>query len=84
MQQTVVAHKSEWTDGVVKLVRGGMPVEEALTAIGHVMEEDIQQTINDWPADNSESWAAFKGFNAGLRFTGEMLNSVKSAVEKKD
>ena len=84
MQQTVAAHRSEWTDGIVKLVRGGMPVEEALMAIGHVMEEDIQQTINDWPADNSESWAAFKGFNAGLRFTGEMLNSVKSAVEKKD
>lgn len=84
MQQTAVAHKREWTDGLVKLVRGGMPIEEALTTIGQVMKEDIQQTINDWPADNSERWAAFKGFNHGLIQTSEMLNSVESAIERKD
>jgi len=84
MQQTVAAHKREWTDAVVKLVRGGATVEDALATVGQIMKEDIQQTINDWPADNSEQWAAFKGFNKGLIYTSEMLNSVESAVVKKD
>lgn len=84
MQDTVAREKKAWTEGIVKLVRGGMSVETALTTIGQVMKEDIQTTINDWPADNSERWAAFKGFNKGLTFTGHLLNSVESAVVKKD
>ena len=83
MQDTVAREKKAWTDGLVKLVRGGMSVEAALATIGQVMKEDIQTTINDWPADNSESWAAFKGFNKGLIHTSHLLNSVKSAVEDK-
>lgn len=83
VQNTVAREKTAWTDGLVKLVRGGMPIATALATIGQVMKEDIQTTINDWPADNSEQWAAFKGFNKGLTFTAHMLNSVGSAVEDK-
>lgn len=84
MQNTVARERKAWTDGIVKLVRGGMAPEAAINAIGQVMKEDIQTTINDWPADNAESWARFKGFNKGLVFTSEMLNSVNYAVVKKD
>lgn len=83
MQNTVAREATKWTDGIVKLVKAGTSLTDAMATIGQVMKEDIQQTINDWPADNSDSWAAFKGFNAGLRFTGEMLNSVEFAVTKK-
>ena len=84
MQNTVARERRAWTDGIVKLVRGGMPVEDALKTIGQVMKEDIQTTINDWPADNSEKWAAFKGFNKGLIQTSHLLNSVAFAVEDKE
>lgn len=83
MQNTVAREKAAWASGIVKLVQGGMDVRTAITTIGQVMKEDIQETIRDWPADNSESWAAFKGFNAGLKYTSHLLNSVESAVEEK-
>jgi hypothetical protein len=84
MQNTVAREKAAWAEGVVKLVRGGMPVKDALATIGQVMKEDIQETIRDWPADNTEEWAAFKGFNHGLEHTFHLLNSVESAVVDKD
>lgn len=84
MQNTVATQRKAWTDGIVKLVRDGMPVRDAVTTIGQVMKEDIQETIRDWPADNSEKWAAFKGFSKGLIFTSHLLNSVESAVIDKD
>lgn len=83
MQNTVARERTAWTDGLVKLVTGGMSVADALATIGQVMKEDIQTTINDWPADNSDAWVAFKGFNKGLTFTSHLLNSVESAVEDK-
>lgn len=84
MQNTVARERTAWTDGIVKLVKGGMPVREAVATIGQVMKEDIQETIRDWPADNSDEWAAFKGFSKGLIFTSHLLNSVESAVVEKD
>lgn len=84
MNETAARERKAWADGVVKLVRNGMTFEQALTAIGQVMAEDIQTTINDWPADNSDPWAAYKGFSKGLFFTGVMLRSISFAVAKKD
>lgn len=83
MQNTVARERKAWTDGIVKLVRGGMSVQDALTTIGQVMKEDIQETIRDWPADNSAEWAAFKGFNHGLEHTFHLLNSIESAIVNK-
>lgn len=80
MQQTVARMKTTWVDNIVKLVRSGQPVRSALTTVGQTMKEDIQTTINDWPADNSDSWAAFKGFNKGLIQTSHLLNSVNYAI----
>jgi hypothetical protein len=83
MQQTVAAEKAAWTESVVTLMRNGSDPTTALRTVGQIMKEDIQRTINDWPADNSESWAAFKGFNKGLIQTSHLLNSVEAAIEEK-
>jgi hypothetical protein len=81
MQSTVAQQRDAWTDGIVRLARSGMPFAEALATIGQVMAEDIQTTIADWPADNSEEWAAFKGFSHGLIFTNHLLKSVSFEVD---
>jgi len=80
MQTTVAQHKDEWVDGMVKLLTSGMPLVEALMTIGQVMKEDIQQTINSWPADNSKEWAEVKGFSKGLIWTSHLLKSIESEV----
>jgi len=80
MQQTVAQRRKEWTEGVVKLVESGQSPAQAVGVIGQVMKEDIMKTITDWPADNAPEWAAVKGFNAGLRFTGHLLRSIDSEV----
>lgn len=82
MQTTAGREHKAWADGLVKLVKTGMTVRAALLAIGQIMKEDIQTTINDWPADNSADWAAFKGFSKGLIFTSHLLNSVDTAIEE--
>lgn len=82
MQQTAINERKNWADAVVKLMLAGSTVRAALMTVGQVMKEDIRFTITQWPADNSESWAAFKGFNAGLRYTGHLLNSVESEIEE--
>jgi hypothetical protein len=80
MQVTVANHKAEWVDGIVKLLTSGTPLVEALMTIGQVMKEDIQHTINSWPADNKQDWAEVKGFNKGLVWTSHLLKSVESQV----
>jgi hypothetical protein len=80
MQTTVAAHRQEWVDGVVTLLTNGMSLSEAFMTIGQVMKEDIQHTINSWPADNKEDWAEVKGFNKGLIWTSHLLKSIESEV----
>jgi hypothetical protein len=81
MQTTARTKRNAWGDAIVKLVAGGASFAEALATVGQVMKEDIRFTITEWPADNSESWAAFKGFNHGLVQTSHLLNSVEFEVE---
>jgi len=81
MQQTFAQRKKEWRDDLVQLLVDGAPVHSAMMTVGQVMKEDIKKTISDWPADNSEAWARVKGYNAGLRFTGELEHSIESEVE---
>ena len=81
MQNTVARHGKQWSAALVSLMKQGRSADEALQAVGQVMKEDIQQTIIDWPADNSDSWAAFKGFSHGLILTGHLSRSIESEVE---
>jgi len=82
MQLTFAEHRAEWAKAVATLILQGMSTEDALRTVGQVMKEDIRTTISDWPADNAASWAEVKGYNAGLRLTGHLANSIESEVEK--
>lgn len=76
MQQTATRDREEWKNIFIKLMCGGADLTHALMTVGQLMKEDIQFTINAWPADNSPEWAAQKGFNKGLVQTSYLLKSI--------
>lgn len=80
MQTTYAAQNDTWAKNLADLLRHDVPAHDALRIVGVRMAEDIQQTIRDWPADNSDDWAAVKGFSKGLIFTGHLTNSIDSVV----
>ena len=82
MQQTYAQQNKAWAKAVVTLIVQGQNVDAALMTVGRVMKEDIQMTINDWPADNSPRWAESKGFNHGLIQTSHLLKSIEAEIEK--
>jgi hypothetical protein len=81
MQHTVAKHGKEWSAALVALLKQGYGAEKALRTVGQAMRDDIHDVATDWPADNSAEWAAFKGFNRGLDFTGTLIRSIESEVE---
>lgn len=83
-QSTFAANNLAWSRGLTQMIKAGAAADTALRTIGLRMAEDLQQTIRDWPADNSEDWAAVKGFSKGLVFTGHLTNSIDSAVVLRD
>lgn len=80
IQNTFAAQNRAWARGLTNMLKAGAAADTALRTVGLRMAEDIQQTIRDWPADNSPDWAAVKGFSKGLLFTGHLTNSIDSAV----
>lgn len=84
MQTTFATNNKGWARGLTDMLKAGAAADTALRTVGLRMAEDIQQTIRDWPADNSEDWAAVKGFNAGLKMTNHLTNSIDSAVVNED
>lgn len=84
MQQTFAREGRKWARGLTQMLGAGAEPLTALRTVGVRMAEDIQQTIRDWPADNSEDWAAVKGSNHGLIQTGHLTNSIDSAVVQSD
>lgn len=84
MQSTYAAQNRRWARDLTTMLKAGAAADTALRTVGIRMAEDIQQTIRDWPADNSPDWAAVKGFNAGLKMTGHLTNSIDSAVVLRD
>lgn len=78
---TVRDRKEAWTNDIVKLLRGGVKVPAALAMMGTRMRDDVQDTINKWPADNSPEWAAQKGFSKGLIWTGNLLRAIDYEVK---
>lgn len=84
MQSTTAAQGRKWARDLTSMLKAGAAADTALRTVGVRMAEDIQQTIRDWPADNSRDWAAVKGFSHGLIFTGHLTNSIDSAVVLRD
>ena len=80
LAQAAIEHRRAWADIVVKSAASGASIDTAMASAGQVMKEDIQDAIQAWPADNSKSWAEFKGFNHGLVMTGHLTNSIDFQV----
>lgn len=77
---TVAEKKAFWTRGITTLLHSGATVEQALGEAGQAMKDAIKETIEMWPDDNTDEWAAVKGFNHGLIFRSHLLNSIDSEV----
>lgn len=82
LAQAVAKHRKEWAAAFTKLAAANSTPLQAATLVGQVMQEDIQEEIRQWPADNSADWAAFKGFNKGLILTGHLQNSIASEASE--
>jgi hypothetical protein len=80
MATTAAKEGDTWAHAFVTLLKQGTGAKQALMTVGQVMKEDVQATVLEWPADNSESWAEFKGFSHGLILTGHLSRSIESEV----
>lgn len=80
MSTTFAKESSTWANAFTTLLKNGEGAESALGTVGQVMKEDVRATVLEWPADNAESWAEFKGFSHGLILTGHLSNSIESEV----
>jgi hypothetical protein len=80
MHTTAAKEGDTWASAFVTLLKQGTSAKTALGAVGQVMKEDIKATVLEWPADNRESWADFKGFNHGLILTGHLSSSIEDEV----
>lgn len=80
MHTTFAKEGDTWANAFVTLLKQGTSAERALMTVGQVMKEDVQATVLEWPADNSESWAEFKGFNHGLILSGHLSRSIADEV----
>lgn len=83
--------KKSLTEAYVKLMAEvatqaltlGRGENRILGNLADLVKESMQSTIHDWTTPpNSEQWAAAKGRNDPLVFTGHMLNSVKSKIRR--
>lgn len=77
MHLTSAEKAKSWVKDLRTLIKSGVLVPGAFAAVGQIMKEDIQHTISTWPGDNSDEWAAVKGFNHGLILTSHLLKSIE-------
>lgn len=67
-------------DVAVAAIKDGRSVQRLLKALGSMIGEMIEKSIEDWPGSNSLSTIEKKGFNDPLFDTGVMLKSVKFEI----
>lgn len=82
MNVTANAKRKEWAEIATSEMMRTRDVTRALLTTGQVMKEDLRETVLTWPADNSEQWAEFKGFNHGLILTSHLMNSIESEIKE--
>lgn len=81
---TIAENSEEWADRLGKAAAHyEYDGSKALNAMGVIIQEDIQQSINEWTdPPNAASTIAQKGINAPLRDTMHMLRSVDYEVKE--
>lgn len=74
----MIAEKSpSWGEDLAKAVlKVGYDSRKALALMGTRINDQLVQSIVDWPSDNSPLTAAIKGFNKGLIDQGIMQRST--------
>lgn len=80
---TVKAKSPNWGKRMAALAKATNYDSAAiLGGMGEVVQGQIKQTINSWPADNAPLTVAIKGFNKGLIDSSVMVRSVDYEVKK--
>ena len=80
-RSTIAEQKAQWVELTKKGIRAGMSVDHILGLVGAQMQTDIQSSIMTWTTPpNSAYTVAKKGFNAPLRNTMLMHDSIKFEV----
>lgn len=84
-RQTISENSSKWRDQATHLLKANhYNVKLTLGQMGEVMRGDLVQTISTFSEPpNAASTVAKKGFNAPLRNTGVLLQSIGSDVVDK-
>lgn len=64
------------------LFHKNVPFLKELQSIGQEFSDELKTIIYDYPGNNSQWWAEFKGFDDPLFHTGVMVNAVNYRVKK--
>ena len=80
-RDTIKEQKSNWVDLAKRAIGAGYGMDKVLGLVGTQMQNDIQHSIMTWTTPpNSAYTVAMKGFNAPLRQSLLMHDSVKYEV----
>lgn len=80
-RQTISEQKSNWTQLAKDAIQMGYSIEHTLGLVGAQMQSDLQYSIMSWTnPPNAPYTVAIKGFNAPLRHTLLMHDSIKFEV----
>ena len=80
-RQTISEQKSNWTKLAKDAIKMGYSIEHTLGLVGAQMQSDLQYKIMTFTTPkNADYTVAMKGFNAPLRHTLLMHDSIKFEV----
>lgn len=83
IRMTVAAKSKSWGPRMAKLAKAvDYDNAKILGGMGEVIQGQIKQTINNWPADNAPLTVAIKGFNKGLIDSSVMVRALDYEVKQ--
>jgi hypothetical protein len=80
-RDTIKEQKGAWSELAKSGIKAGYSIEKVLSLVGLSMQNDIQHAIMTFTTPrNADATVRIKGFNAPLRHTMLMHDSIKSEV----
>lgn len=77
-RQTIKEQREAWSNLAINGIRAGYSIEKVMGLVGTQMEGDIKMSIMSWTTPrNSDYTIAIKGFDAPLRHTLLLRDSIK-------
>lgn len=81
-RQTIARESKTWGDKLAKaVVDMNYDGAKALALLGQSMRDDVEEAIEQWPADNAPLTIKIKGFDHGLLDSGIMQRAVDYEVK---